>query len=214
MKLLLTSFGISTPELAQALEDLVQKPRHQTRIGFIPTAANVEEGKKDWFIDQLTHLQNHGFTWIDMVDISAAAVDWQARLAGVDVVFVSGGNTYHLLDQVRRTGFDRWLKGVLDRKVYVGSSAGSIIAAPTIAVAAIEPGDLNLPGLTDLAGMGLVDFEINPHTPEIISPAANENYAKRTHRLLYAMNDLSAIQVVGAEVKVLAKKGDYQVYNQ
>jgi len=42
MKLLLTSAGITNQSIAQALIDLVGKSPKDTRIGFIPTAKNVE----------------------------------------------------------------------------------------------------------------------------------------------------------------------------
>ena len=137
MKLLLTSNGITNSSIASSLDKLLIKPKEEIKIGLIPTAANVEEGNKDWFLEQFTDLHNFGFTNIDIVDISAADVQWKERLEKVDIIYVSGGNTFHLLNQVRRTGFDTWLKENLDNKVYVGTSAGSIIITPTIAIAGV-----------------------------------------------------------------------------
>jgi peptidase E len=96
MKLVLTSGGISNESIARSLEKLAGKNREETTIGFIPTAANVEAGNKDWFIKYITDLLKYRFTSIDIVDISAAEVDWKTRLADVDVVYVGGGNTFHL----------------------------------------------------------------------------------------------------------------------
>src|SRR2546430_1757278 len=110
MKLLLTSTGITNDLIASSLEKLLNKSREEAAIGFIPTAANVEEGKKDWFIKQFTDLLHFGFNNIDIIDISATDVDWKTRLEKVDVIYIGGGNTFHLLNQVRITGFDNWLK--------------------------------------------------------------------------------------------------------
>jgi len=204
MKLLLTSGGITNKTIAGALTDLVGKPANQAKIGFIPTAANVEEGNKDWFIATLAELTQEGY-WIDIVDPSAPGVDWKKRLAAVDIVFVNGGNTFHLLDQMRKTHFDVWLKENLSTKVYVGVSAGSIVATPSIAVASVDNGDENLAGLTDLRGLGLVDFEISPHTPEIVSHKGNQEYRRTTSNTLYEIDDQTAVRIVDHETEVVSE---------
>src|SRR6476660_561281 len=113
MKLLLTSAGIRNLTIADALIELTGKPASETKVTVIPTAANPEPGNKDWFIAQFTNLLRFGFSFIDVVDPSAAGVDWRKSLEPADVLFVSGGNTFHLLHQVRQTGFDGWLKQAL-----------------------------------------------------------------------------------------------------
>jgi dipeptidase E len=205
MKLLLTSAGITNQSIANELARLASKDLSQIKIGFIPTAANVEEGSKDWFINQLTNLIQYGFNWIDIVDISSPGFDWKKRLAEVDVILVSGGNTFHLLDQVRKTGFDIWLKENLGKKVYVGISAGSIIVTPTIAIASIDNGDINIPGIEDLSGLSLVRFEVSPHTPENVSHEANKIYLKTIRNDLYALDNNSALSVEKTSLKVISE---------
>ena len=205
MKLLLTSAGITNESLAASLEELVGKERRETKIGFVPTAGNVEVGNKDWFIGQLTNLHKFGFNWIDVVDISAPGVDWKGRLGEVDVVFVSGGNTFHLLDQVRKAGFGTWLKENLSRLVYVGSSAGSIITTPSIAICNVPPADVNVPGISDFTGMKLVDFEMSPHSPRIVTYEDNEKYASTLSHTLYAIDDQTGIEVIDGKFKVISE---------
>lgn len=201
MKLLLTSAGITTQALADRLSELVSDGNK--KVGFITTAANVEAGNKDWYINQLTNLQKYGFDWIDIIDPSAPSVDWQARLREVGIIFVSGGNTFHLLDQARNTGFAAWLKEYIDTVVYVGASAGSIIMTPSIGIAPVDDGDTNLPGIINLTGLGFVDFEVSPHTPEMVSVAANEAYAASINHTFYAYNDTSAICVTDGHTDVI-----------
>jgi dipeptidase E len=117
VKLLLTSGGVRNSAIAKALREMVGKPASETAIAFIPTAANVEPGSKDWYVNQFLMLWRFGYSNIDIVDPSAANVsDWQERLAASDVIFVSGGNTFHLLEQARATGLDTWLKENLEDK--------------------------------------------------------------------------------------------------
>jgi len=210
MKLLLTSAGITNQLIADELKTLVGKDSSHTRVGFIPTAANMESGNKDWYIAQLTNLHAHGFDWIDIIELADAAVDWRERLREVDVVFVSGGNTFHLLDQYRKNGFDQWLKNELGERVYVGVSAGSIVATPTIAVADIPPKDRNYANLRDLTGVGLVDFEIEPHCDKQRFETM-KSYSETTAYPLYAIDDQSAVLVYGGHERVISQ-GEWHRY--
>ncbi|MDB5170114.1 MAG: hypothetical protein JWN82_510 [Candidatus Saccharibacteria bacterium] len=191
---------------------MVGKPAGEATIGFIPTAANVEERNKDWVVNQFLNLWRYGFNQIDIVDPSAAGVDWKARLEDVDIVYVLGGNTFHLLDQVRKTGFDTWLKDNLKDKVYVGGSASTILMTPSIELAGMEPGDENLPALTDLTGLNYVDFEIEPHCDAARFEKVKA-YAKTRSNPVYAIDDATAIKVVDGEVEVISS-GLWQLFNE
>lgn len=210
MKLLLTSSGLSKRNIGAALQAMVDKAPSDCRVGFIPTAANVELGSKDWIIGQFAQLQRYGFYQIDIVDISAPGVDWEARLDEVDILWLAGGNTFHLLDQARKTGFDIWLKKNIDKKVYVGGSASSILMTPTIKVAV--GADENYAGITDLTGLGYVDFEIDPHCDEAQFTEV-ETYANEAGNPVYALDDLSAIQVIDNEVTVISS-GSWRLFNE
>jgi len=212
MKLLLTSAGLSHKVIGRALQQLVDKPASETKVAFISTAANVEGGNQHWVIRQLVDLWQYGFSWIDIVDPSAAGVDWRSRLAEVDVLYLTGGNTFHLLDQVHKTGFDNWLRENIEKKVYVGGSASTILMTPTIAVAGLEPGDENLPGLTDLTGLDYVDFEIEPHCNAARLQAVKA-YADTTSNPVYAIDDATAIQVVDGKVTVVSG-GSWKLYDK
>jgi dipeptidase E len=205
MKLLLTSAGITNQLIANTLVDMVGKEAKDIKVAFIPTAANVEEGDKvAWFFRQYEDLRRMGIAWIDMVDFTAADVDWRARLDACDVLYLSGGNTFYLLDQIRKQGFDDYLKTALDSKVYVGGSASSITMTPSIDVAAIPPGDPNLPNLTDLTGLNYVDFEIEPHCNEERF-ATVEMYAKEHNKKIYAIDDQTAIKVIDNRIEVVSE---------
>ncbi len=211
MKLLLTSSGISNKSMAKALQELTGKLPSEVKIGFVPIALNVEEGNKDWVVNQLLSLWRNGFSWIDIIDPTAANVDWRKRLGGIDVVYLSGGNTFHLLEQVRKTGFDNWLVRNLKHKVYVGGSASTILVTPTIGVAEIDKIDPNLFGLKDLTGLGLVDFEVVVHVPSMISSESAEAYAKKSKNKVYIFDDETAVKIDGNKIEVVSE-GFWKLY--
>ncbi len=213
MKLLLTSAGIVNDSIAKALFDMVGKKPEELKVAFIPTAANVEEGNKvDWFFRQYEDLRRIGITWVDMVDFADQDVDWKARLDECDVLYLTGGNTFYLLDQIRNQGFGDYLEKVLDSKAYVGGSASSITMTPNIEVAAIPPGDPNLPGLTDLTGLSYVDFEIEPHCDEPRFDTVKQ-YSKDHNSKIYAIDDQTAISVINGEVSVVSE-GKWALYDK
>jgi dipeptidase E len=206
MKLLLTSSGIRNASLAKALQEMVGKPASETKICFIPTAANVEAGNKDWYVNQFLQLWRYGYSWIDVVDPSAGGVnDWQERLAAADVIFVSGGNTFHLLEQARASGLADWLKQNLEGKVYVGSSAGSILAAPAIGVAGLENADRNTNDLQDLRGLGLVDFEFMPHYMKFFTVEVAKQYGLASVYPVYAADDATGVKVIDGNAEVVSE---------
>ncbi len=211
MKLLLTSFGIINDSIKQAFFDLVDKPPQDIKVAFIPTAANVESGNKiEWFFKQYEDLRNIGINWIDMVDFADADVDWRSRLDVCDVFYLTGGNTFYLLDQARKQGLGAYLQNMLDSKVYIGGSASSIIMTPSIEVAAIPPGDPNLPNITDLSGLNYVDFEIEPHCDEARFDTVKA-YSANNHVKIYAIDDQTAIRVVDGVVDVVSE-GKWQLF--
>lgn len=209
MKLLLTSAGITNETIASSFDALIDKPAPETKIGFIPTAANAEPGNKDWFIAQLTNLQKRGYNWIDIVDPAVPGIDWRDRLQEVDALFVSGGNTFYLLDQFRKSGFDQWLKDNLEHKVYLGVSAGTIVASHTIEVATLEPADVNLWDV-ELAGLGLINFEIEPHC-EGERFETIRDYAANRSNPVYALDDTTAIKVIDNKIEVVSE-GTWKLY--
>lgn len=212
MKLLLTSAGITNRSIADTLLDMVGKHPKDIKVAFISTAANVEEGDKvAWFFRQYEDLRRIGIAWIDMVDFAARDVDWRARLDACDVLYLSGGNTFYLLDQIRKQGFDDYLKTALDSKVYVGGSASSITMTPSIDVATIPPGDSNLPNLADLTGLGYVDFEIEPHCDEDRFTII-ETYAKEHNKKIYAIDDETAIKIIDGNIDVISE-GKWKISN-
>ena len=119
--------------------------------------------------------------------------------------------------KIETTGLLDWLDKNRNKKVYVGASAGSILATPTIAVADVDNIDENmpenLPAITDLRALGWVQFEFIPHVPDWISPKTAEKYAKMTSNELYVVDDRTAIKVDGGNIEVISE-GAWKLFNE
>src|SRR3989344_3390089 len=135
MKLLLTSGGITNKSIAEALWELVGKKPEDTSLVFVPTASNVEVGDKGWLIEDLKNLQKQNFKSIDIADISALPKEvWLPKFQDADILFFEGGNTYHLMRWINKSGLVNFLPELLKTKVYVGLSAGSMVTNPDLAL--------------------------------------------------------------------------------
>ena len=219
MKLLLTSAGITNKSIREALLELVGKKFEDTSIVFIPTAANVEKGDKGWFIDDLANLQHLNFKQLEIADISAVPENiWRPKLEEADVLFFEGGNTYHLMEWLNKSGLTGLLPELLKTRVYVGVSAGSMVTNRDLALklSQVIYGE-DLDRSEDMAGLNYVDFYFLPHlNSEYFVNLRKKNIEEvivGMTRKIYALDDNSALSVVDGEVKIISE-GEYLVFNQ
>ncbi len=172
MKLFLTSSGISH-ENEKEFRELLGKDPAGLKVAFIPTAANGELGEflttiitqniPSWFIkdrDILNYLKMD-VSFINLEELNESNVI--ETFAPYDVILMYGGNTFFLMYHINRSGFRKYIDEILKDKVYVGVSAGSIVAGPDISLAGWGGADANNIGLTDTSGLGLINFTIQPH---------------------------------------------------
>ncbi len=218
MKLLLTSGGLMNDSIIGALKELAGRPFEELNLAFIPTAANIEEGNKDWLIADLEDCKKLSFAEIDIVDISALPqAVWQKRLEKADILFVSGGNTFHLMHWLRKSGLSEVLPEMLKTRVYVGVSAGSMVATPSIRFANSEKAAAEeIDGEVDDEGLGLVKFLVEPHINNAYFPELTFEYVREesahTAVPVYALDDQSALQVVD-EVATVISEGAWEKFN-
>jgi dipeptidase E len=87
----------------------------------------------------------------------------QSAVTAADVVAVSGGDPFHLLAVARRAGFSDAVRAALHTgTVYIGYSAGAMLAAPTLEPLSVTS-PFTVPPELELTGLGLVDVLILPH---------------------------------------------------
>src|SRR3990167_7874033 len=210
MKLLLTSGGLTNKSIPKALFELVGKKPEDTSLCFIPTASNVEMEDKDWFINDLINISRQDFKEVYITDISAVPEEiWKPQMEKSDALFFEGGNTYHLMRWINKSGLVKILPELLKNKVYVGLSAGSMVTNPDLALRMsqiIYGDDLEE---KHMDGLNFVDFYFLPHLyspyfPERMEENAKE-VAKEVNKKIYFLDDQSALKVVDGKVEIVSE---------
>lgn len=158
-KILLVSLLHSAAHLLKRVDPELKKKT----VTYIPTACNKEKLK---FIYKLRIWSIRSIGWeVDELDIATASYEViKAKLEKNDVIFVAGGNTFYLMQEMKRTGADKLIINEVKKgKFYVGESAGAIVAGPNIEYASLMDSKQTAPDLSDYSGLGLVDFYVVVH---------------------------------------------------
>ena len=132
-------------------------------VTFIATAS-IPEKVKFYVGAGKKALEKNGFV-VDELEISqATAEDISQKLRHNDYIYVSGGNTFFLLQELKRTGADKIIVEQINAgKLYIGESAGSMILSPNIEYAK-EMDDYKIAtGLDSYDALHVVEFYPVPH---------------------------------------------------
>lgn len=155
-----------TSEANEVMDDLIlrlaRKPSDYN-LAFIPTAAEAETGNLWWLKADKDKLLEVGFN-VDEFSITGLKENQiEKKLKGKDIIFVSGGNTFYLLDQTIKSGFDKVLKRKIENgTIYIGSSAGSMLVGKGIDIVKTIDDPSKAPGLKS-NGLRIIDLSILPH---------------------------------------------------
>lgn len=126
---------------------------HRLRVLFVPWALKDRDAYTAKARDRFAAMG------IGLDSIHVARDPVQA-IGLADAFFVGGGNTFRLLKALQDSGIlDAIRRRVQSGVPYIGSSAGSNVAAPTIRTT----NDMPIVQPASLDALGLVPFQINPH---------------------------------------------------
>jgi len=202
VKLILCSEGFHTPNTVQACVELVGKPKDQISIAVINEAYAVEEGDKRWVMHNLSCVTDNFPGKFDLVNLLALPLaEVEKRINECDVIFVVGGNTDYLMHVFDKTGFSKLLPKLLETKIYVGSSAGSMVLGKRVSGDAYQKiyGERDNFGVTQY--LGLVNLAIKPHLDSNNFPNNRahilEEVAGDTDFPVYGLRDDSALVING-----------------
>ena len=137
------------------------------RVLFVPFALHDQDGYATRVRDRLGLM---GYE----VDSIHQASDKQKAVSNAESIFIGGGNTFRLLKSLYDFNVLELIRKRSDEgMLYMGSSAGSNVAAPTIRTT----NDMPIVEPPSLDALGLVSFQINPH---YLDPDPNSKHMGET----------------------------------
>lgn len=167
------------------------------RILFVPFALHDQKGY--W---EIARRRFAGFG-IE-VDRLEEGADAPAAVAEASGLFVGGGNTFRLLDRLQRSGvIEPIRRRVADGMPYMGSSAGTVVASPTIRTT----NDMPIVRPASFDAIGLVPFQTNCHYIDP-DPASSHMGETRERRLVEFLEENDAVVIGLREGAMLRVEGD------
>lgn len=206
---LAASINRTGPAIAKDISGVLNKQTKDIKLAFITTAA---EGSTltdtDWLDNDRAGLVKGGFNLFDYTITGKSLTQINSELADCDVVHVNGGNSFYLLYQIWKSGFNKWINEqiVTGKKIYSASSAGTQVIAPDLEILRKPESKEYEEKLPNFKGMGVIDFVIFPHWGSV---KHKDTYFDHRLKLSYKeenkiilLNNNQYVEVVGDMYKI------------
>ena len=191
-------------ESIELVKKFLDKNTESKKILFIPTATNVDEYKKYIHLTQKV-FEDFGYE-VENFDVSIFSEEIaKEKLSEAKIVFISGGNTFYLLQELKRKNLTSYLKERIENGLlYIGESAGSVIAAPDIEYASIVDDKTLATELEDYTGLNLVDFYIVPHFEE-------EPFVESSRNTVELYKDKLDLKLINNKEAILVENNNFTI---
>ncbi|HEX8023138.1 Type 1 glutamine amidotransferase-like domain-containing protein [Mucilaginibacter sp.] len=213
MKLLLTSAGISNASIRNALVELLGKPIAEASALFIPTAIYgilnggdiVRRVICGTLGDPFCELGWKSMGLLELTALTSIKQElWVPLLQDTDALLVGGGDCQYLCYWMQQSGLADLLPSLLQKMVYVGLSAGSMIMTRF----GTTYGNHTLPAESDRS-LNFVDFALHPHLDHEWFPKNSLDNIEKLAATIpvpsYAIDDQTAIKVTDGAVEVVSE---------
>lgn len=199
----------SFKDVASIFETFTETENQGKRITFIPTASLVE--KVTFYVDAgRKALEKMGFV-VEQLEVSTATQnEITKKLQNNDFIYITGGNTFFLLQELKKSGADKIIiEEITKGKMYIGESAGSVILSPNIEYVAKMDDKEKAPELESFSALNIIDFYPVPHYTNFpFAKAVDKIIAEFGEKLdLCPITNSQAILIKGEkkEIKTITK---------
>ncbi len=195
-------------EVSQIFVDFANENLVGKRVTFVPTAALPD--KLDFHVEYSKELLSKMGLIVDELEISMAThLDIVNKLENNDYIYVTGGNTFFLLQEMNKSGAGNLIKTQINAgKLFIGESAGAILLAPDIEYAKDTDNPLVASQLKTFEALNIIDFYPVPHyKDDSLKDAVELTISKYGTELpLVPFSNSQAILVKGKERQVVSEK--------
>ncbi len=173
-------------------------------VGFIPTASEVEKDRS-YTAQNKTDLQNMGYKIIDIELSTQSKEEIVEKLNTIDALYVAGGNCFYLLQQIKQKNVLNELRDFARKKIYIGASAGSCVACPSIEYVSNLDNKNDAKLLTDYKSLNLINAYILPHYK------SSEEYSALIDKTISEYPNLNFIVLTNSQAVIVNSNDDYTV---
>lgn len=206
---------------------MLDKPVSECNFLFIPTSYHGAVTDMSWLVDDF--YKSHGMGWKNFLVLDIAVKDswdkklWWHMIEEADVIMMGGGNAGYLSYWMEKTGLFDALPELLETKVYIGISAGSMVMTAGLQSGNIgrvdPPADYEIdlddptlpPGQVSRKTLGLTDFLFRPHwhKPHPKYDTLTEESVRQAYAVLkkpiYLVDDETGIKIVDDKLEVISE---------
>lgn len=208
MKHLFLTSAIGTPGVAESIRAKLNHTR-PLKTAFITTPIEVEDMTDDsWYQADRTALTKNGFEIFDYTITDKKDINFTNDLGSIDAIYVSGGNTNHLLQESHKSNFDSFIIDFVNSgKIYLSTSAGSIITGPQLPPYLWDD-HIAAPDLADYTCWNLVNFTFIPHwgsdffRDKYLNDRMSQIYSELGQPFIVC-NDYEYVEVVGDQYRII-----------
>ena len=212
-KLFLASWFAGSSTL---LPDFVKEDLTGKKVVFIPTAGRYEMSEEDRAgLDFFNEKDKEALEELGMVVevleiLTASYEEIENRIVNADCLFVCGGSTFFLIQELKRKGADKLMMQHIDQgKLYIGTSTGSILLQKQIVVDDVETHEFAPELNGDCSGLGYLDFCLYVHYGGNFWGNDDESIAKYYSGFNYqTLADNQAVTVEGDQVEIMTAPED------
>lgn len=151
-------------DMANILPDFLDTINRKSikTVSFIDVANHVEEYKG--YVEKAKVAFNEHAVTLEVIDFSQSTADIINQLERNDLIYISGGNTFYLLQMLNDKKLTNVIVDLINNgKPYVGESAGSVILAKNIDYLEDMDDVTKAKNLTNFSGLNLINFYPLPH---------------------------------------------------
>ncbi|MGL4582734.1 MAG: Type 1 glutamine amidotransferase-like domain-containing protein [Flavobacterium sp.] len=167
------------------------------KVTFIPTASIVEE-YVGHVVNDKKAFESLGII-VDELELSTASnEDIREKITSNDYIFISGGNSFYLLQVLKETGADLLIKEQVSKgKLYISTSAGSVVMSPNIQYVELMDDKSFAPRLANYQAMGMTDqYPLVHYSSEPFETVAEEVYQEYKGKLPLVLLSNSQVMIV------------------
>ena len=207
-KLFLASYFAGAASL---VPDFVKEDLRAKTVVFIPTAGLHEMSEQDrQALDYINKTDKEALQSLGLVvwELEVSSEPYEViekSISNADCIFICGGSTFFLMQELKRTGADKLIVQHIEKgKLYMGTSAGSIIVQKDIVADGVDDPKFGPDLDGDFSALGMIDFYLYVHYGSHYWGDDDEYIDKYYSKLNYKkLNDKQAVTVDGDKVEIV-----------